>query len=236
MSGGLKSIGKVFKKVVKVVKKIALPALAIGAVALTGGAALGVLPGLGSLGLSPALTGILSTAGKGALTGALGAAVTGKNILKGATGGALVGGALGGVGALTGGIGNVGTAAAGGASAAAATGATAASGALATGISGATAAGGSGLLGGIGGFINRNPTIVGNLLDGVGSGLIAAQADKETKRQEAQERANFGGFAGSPNFAIGAPQASGEATPPSSTGRPFIEFDPKLGRLVTRGG
>ncbi len=66
MSGVLKKIGKVFKKVVKVVKKIALPVLAIAAVGLTGGAALGFLPGLsttlGSLGLSPALTGILSTA------------------------------------------------------------------------------------------------------------------------------------------------------------------------------
>ena len=41
MSGVFKAVGKVFKGVVKVIKKVALPALAIGAIVLTGGAAIG---------------------------------------------------------------------------------------------------------------------------------------------------------------------------------------------------
>lgn len=102
MSGILKAIGKAFKSVVRVVKKIALPVLAIGAVILTGGAALGILPSVGSLagtlGLSPALTGILTTAARGATMGAIGSAVTGGNIVKGATTGFAVGGALGAAG------------------------------------------------------------------------------------------------------------------------------------------
>ena len=73
MSNPFKAIGKVFKKVVKVVKKIALPAIMIGAAVLTGGAALGLLPSVGSmlgaggLGLSAGLTSVISSAGTGAL-------------------------------------------------------------------------------------------------------------------------------------------------------------------------
>lgn len=104
MSGVLKAVGKAFKSVVKVVKKVALPALAIGAVVLTGGAALGVLPSIGalgsSLGLSAGLTGILSTAAQGATFGALGSLLTGGNPLKGATKGFMLGGVMGGIGAL----------------------------------------------------------------------------------------------------------------------------------------
>lgn len=106
MSGIIKGIGKAFRKVVRVVKKIALPALAIGAVVLTGGAALGVLPALGgaggmlaSLGLGPALTGVLSTAATGATIGAGGALLTGGNIVKGATRGFIGGAITGGIGA-----------------------------------------------------------------------------------------------------------------------------------------
>lgn len=104
MSGVIKSIGKAFKKVTKVIKKIALPALAIGAVVLTGGAALGLLPSIGalggSLGLSAGLTGILSTAASGATFGFAGALLTGKNPIKGATMGLVTGAVAGGIGAL----------------------------------------------------------------------------------------------------------------------------------------
>lgn len=103
MSGVLKAVGKVFKSIAKV----ALPVMAVAAVALTGGAALGVLPGLsttiGSLGLGSTLTGVLTTAAQGATMGALGAAVTGGNVLKGATSGLLTGAALGGVNVALGG-------------------------------------------------------------------------------------------------------------------------------------
>lgn len=105
MSNPLKAIGKAFKSVVKVVKKVALPALMIGAVVLTGGAALGVLPAvgsvLGSIGISGTLASVLggaiSMGAVGAVTGGLASAVSGGNILKGATGGFLAGAATGGV-------------------------------------------------------------------------------------------------------------------------------------------
>jgi hypothetical protein len=90
----------------KVIKKIALPALAIGAAVLTGGAALGILPsvssvlGAGGLGLSSGLTSVLATAGQGALLGAGTSLVTGGNILKGATTGFAIGGITGGIGQM----------------------------------------------------------------------------------------------------------------------------------------
>lgn len=106
MSGIIRGIKKAFKKVVRVVKKIALPVLAIGAVVLTGGAALGILPSVGglagSLGLSPALAGVLSSAATGATIGAAGAALTGGNIIRGATSGLIAGGATAGIGAAFG--------------------------------------------------------------------------------------------------------------------------------------
>lgn len=119
MSNPLKGIGKVFKAVVRVVKKVALPALAIGAVVLTGGAALGVLPALGgsggllaSVGIKGALAGVLTSAAKAATFGAIGSAITGGNIVKGATAGFVTGGVLGGISAAAGGAKGLGTAAA----------------------------------------------------------------------------------------------------------------------------
>lgn len=113
MSNPLKSVGKVFRKVVKFVKKIALPVIAVAAVVLTGGAALGVfgatgLAGLaGSVGLSATsgLGAVLISAAKAATFGAVTSAVMGKNPIKGATMGFMTGGLLGAVGALPGGTG-----------------------------------------------------------------------------------------------------------------------------------
>lgn len=120
MSNPFKAIGKAFKSVVRVVKKIALPALAIAAVVLTGGAALGVLPSVGSvlggLGISASSTlgGILMGAAKAATFGAVGSALTGGNIVKGATAGFITGGILGGANAALGGLGKAAQAGAGG--------------------------------------------------------------------------------------------------------------------------
>jgi hypothetical protein len=114
MSGLFKSIGKIFKKVVPFLKKIALPALAIAAVVVTGGAALGLLPGIAglgglaaSLGASPLVAGILSAAGTGATIGAItGFVTTGKlsGAIHGATTGLLTGAAAGGISAAIGGV------------------------------------------------------------------------------------------------------------------------------------
>lgn len=99
MSGVLQGIGKVFGKVLKVAKKVAIPALMVGAVVLTGGAALGVLPALGTmvggLGLSAGLTSVLTGAISTGAIGAVGGFLTGG--MKGATKGFLLGAATGGV-------------------------------------------------------------------------------------------------------------------------------------------
>ena len=121
MSGVLKGVGKVFKKVVKVVKKYALPILAVAAVVLTAGAALGViapLAGSGGLLASVGVKGLLATvltkAATAATIGAIGSAVTGGNVIKGATRGFVAGAVLGGVGAALGGTAAAGTTAASG--------------------------------------------------------------------------------------------------------------------------
>lgn len=115
MSGVLKSIGKTLlspismilpKKIGKVVRKIAIGALAVGAVALTGGAALGILPSLGTmvggLGLGAGLTSALTGAISSGAVGAVGGLLTGgfKGMTKGLLVGAATGGALGGLGVL----------------------------------------------------------------------------------------------------------------------------------------
>ena len=100
MSNPLKAIGKTFKKVWKATKKFVLPVLAIGAVVLTGGAALGILPALGAggLGLSAGLASVVSSAGVGGMLGGATAALMGKNVLKGITAGGVIGAATGGLG------------------------------------------------------------------------------------------------------------------------------------------
>lgn len=105
MSKLVKGIGKVFKKIVKTVVKIAPYALAAAAVVFTGGAALGLTPTFAAatgglvakLGLSAAmsgaLTGAITSAGFGAAIGG----ITGgkKGLQKGALMGALTGGVMG---------------------------------------------------------------------------------------------------------------------------------------------
>ena len=122
MSSIVKSIGKVFRKIVKVAKKIAPYALVAAAVIFTAGTAMAAMgfatPGI--LGWGPALTAKLTTlggggmlssiisgamqgAGTGAAIGGVGAIATGGNVGKGLLQGALTGAAIGGA---TGGIGH----------------------------------------------------------------------------------------------------------------------------------
>lgn len=107
MSNPFKAVGKVFKSVFKVVKKVAPFALAAAAVVFTGGAALGLTPtfaaavggvvtklGL-SVGLAGALTGAVTSAGFGA---AIGGILGGrKGMEKGFLTGLLTGGVMGAV-------------------------------------------------------------------------------------------------------------------------------------------
>jgi hypothetical protein len=272
MSNPIKAVGKAFKKVVRVVKKVALPALAIGAVVLTGGAALGVLPALGgaggllaSVGIKGALAGILTGAAKAATFGAIGAALTGRNIVKGATMGFVTGGALGGLSAALGG----GAAAAGsGASGATAAGGSAATaGALPSGgliPTGVAASGGGATLGaaastglgaasglagsaapvtsvglpssgGVLGFINQNPVLVGNVVQGLGSGMAARAEAKQRDKESASRRARYAGveqglyFMPQGTDGMGPLLAQDQSMPAQSS---KVRYDRATGQLV----
>jgi hypothetical protein len=119
MSGVAKGIGKVFKAVGSVVKKILAPALAVAAIVFTGGAALGLAPLAGGFGgavastlgaigvpttgvIGSALTGAVTQAGMGAAIGGVTSMATGGDFTDGAGKGALLGAATGG---LTGALG-----------------------------------------------------------------------------------------------------------------------------------
>lgn len=256
MSGIIKGIGKAFKKVGKVVKKYALPALAIGAVVLTGGAALGVLPAAASmggiassLGLSSGLSAVLTSAARAATFGAVGSALTGGNPIKGATRGFMIGGALGGIGAMTQGAG--GPMSAGANATADATGTLPGTGAqigLPTaqaaaeassmpldqamswapsgGFPAAAQGGGLGIGsaltragGGALDFLNKNPIVSGSLIQGIGAGMMASAQAKEERRQREEEAASYNT---DPNslFSIGGAQQQAFA-PGASTPLPY---------------
>jgi hypothetical protein len=177
MSGVFKAIGKVFKKVAKVVKKVLPYALVIGAIVLTGGAAIGALPAVGSiiggLGLSAGVTTALTSAVTMAGWGGLAGLVTGgpKGMLKGGLMGAIGGGILGVAGPALGSLGGATSALQGGAGALPFD-------ALSAGTAGANVAGASATAGG-GGIVSG---LLGNILSGVGSGQQAAADYKAQKK------------------------------------------------------
>lgn len=256
MSGVVRAIGKAFKAVGKFVKKYALPALAIAAVVFTGGAAIGALPALGSvlgaggLGLSAGLTSVLTTAATSATIGAGISAVTGGNIIKGATTGLITGGIAGGAGALMGGIG---AGAASGAASAAGTVAPAAGSAVSTlpgmidvtaalggaaPVTAAAAGGGiGGAVGNVASWLGKNPAITGQLINGIGGGMMANEQMKQRDREGRQIRENYsdtsglfrmndtGGGAAGPNQYSEVIYGSGP-----------VEYDRATGRIYRRAG
>jgi hypothetical protein len=94
------------KKIGNVVRKVAVGALMVGAVVMTGGAALNLLPSMatmvGGLGLSAGVTSILTGAISTGAVGALAGGLTGgfKGAAKGFLMGAATGGVLGGLGMM----------------------------------------------------------------------------------------------------------------------------------------
>lgn len=243
MSGVLHSVGKVFRKVVKVVKKVAPIALVVGAVVLTGGAALGALPAVGtvlgglglSAGVTAALTTAVTTAAVGAGVGAATSAVTGKNIIKGATTGGLVGfaagGALGAAGAL--GAGAVTTAPGAAASILPEGGVGLTTGAVdaaAGGILPTAAASAAPAAAGTGGLIGAaskllTPSVVGSVVNGIGQGISANETAKgnlaSIEKQREMVSANYGT---SGRGLIGA-AANAQPVNPSQIA-PADKFDP----------
>jgi hypothetical protein len=266
----LKGLKKVFKKVGKFVKKVALPALAIGAVLLTGGAALGVLPSIGalgsSLGLSAGLTGALSTAATSATIGAVGSAVTGGNIMKGATTGLITGGVMGAAGSMLGAGGQaakngLGVAQSGGGAVSNLSNISAANplssssvlrgmpqipqaaesaiGSMGNGLA-VSGGGGRNILGSALGFLDRNPVIAGNLIQGVGNGLMASSQAKSARKAEEREAANYGDTSQLfrlPTKQDNTAERDEEAVAPGTRrrdipyGGAYFEFDPKSGQV-----
>lgn len=233
--GLFSGIKKAFKKVFKIVKKVAPIALMVGAIVFTGGAALGLAPlgiagGWGgamaaltsSIGMTGAgasiLTGALTHAGFGAAIGAAGAAVTGGNIIKGAGMGAAAGAVTGGLSGAMGGFGAAGSSATGlGNPADVAAGMTAPAQAASVAPQVATAgpavagAASNGPAGGFGAFLNNNSNLVGQAVQGIGSGLAQGMQNKEDRRAREERRESY-------EFGMGQYQsqpydASGNPTP-----------------------
>jgi hypothetical protein len=229
MSGIVKAIGKVFspismilpKKIGNVVRKVAMGALMVGAVVMTGGAALGLLPSLGTmvggLGLSAGLTSVLTGAISTGAVGAVGGLITGG--LKGATKGFLIGaaagGAMGGLGLIgpngllgggakaAGGIADIAKA---GGQAAATTGtsiAPAASSSLpaAKSVVGAALGGAktatAAVSGGPLGFLNANPLLASQLLSGVSAAFAPNEyKQKYTAEEQAAQQQGYYAYGG----------------------------------------
>lgn len=257
MSKIVKSVKKVFKKVGNVVKKVAPAALAIGAIVFTGGAALGLAPmaggwagaasaitaklGAGGV-LGGALTGAITQAGYGALAGGAMAAVSGgdvrRGLMMGAAAGAVTGGITGGFNAAsaarqaTAGVPGAGGTIEMGDAYNAATGA---------GVTQPTAAGtGSaapgttasrGLLSSVtgdGGWLERNQTLVGNVVGGIGEGLMSsASADAELdmmRERSNQVRRNYEGVDPGTTYRTLSNEGSGVSPTERFGQRPRYQF------------
>jgi hypothetical protein len=259
MSKVIKGVKKVFKKVTKVVKKLAPVVLGAAAIYFTAGAALGaggwsaVAGNIGStLGtgmLSRVVTGALTKAGQGALIGGVVSKASGGSFTQGAKAGA-------GIGALAGGISGAFTPAAaqpaaaienmGAADEAASMGAnfshdgglTATAQQVAGSGGGSAGSGGGGLLR-EGGWLERNQGLVGNVVSGLGQGLMAkgeAEGEIDVLREKNRLTGqNYTGVDPGAGFRPVAPGASGQSPmqrfDPSSYGQFEYQYNPQSGRI-----
>lgn len=268
MSGVLKSVGKVFKKVVKTVTKVAPYVLAAGAMIYTAGAALGagsifaggwggaVSSAVSSMGgsglLGNVLTGALTQAGYGAIIGGATSALTGgsfsKGLKMGALGGAVTGGISGGLGfetdplkgigqetppvnsagnRMTGvaGMANTSQAPANAASQAAAGSATVGPIGSQTAVNPTPS---SGLLG----WAERNQTLLGNVISGVGGGLLKGQesadyAEALKERDQAQRDYIAGNYATNGSGLLTQGDVNGVVAAGNRNPTPSQRFDPR---------
>lgn len=207
MSGLVKGIKKTFKRISKSgVGKILGGALLLGAVVFTGGAALGlpamaggwggaVTSGLGALGISgtgaigSALTGAVTQAGFGAAIGGVASAATGGDFLEGAAQGAMVGAVTGGVtGAFRGGglmpTETISSSTTAGISAPVTGGVAPVAGAVAPASAVAPVAPATG---GLMSSVLKSP-VTGQVIAGLGQGLMTGLAAKEQAAQDEAER------------------------------------------------
>ncbi len=265
MSKVVKGIKKVFKKVVKVVKKIAPVVLAAAAIYFTAGAAMGVGgPTAGSalassMGLTGTLGGVVSgavtQAGYGALIGGTLSKAQGGSFSEGAKAGALGGMVTGGI---SGGINPAGAGvtpaaptsgidpgALNAADEAASMGANFSHDAGISPVSTATppsvaaapqAATSKGLLN-QGGWLERNQALVGNVVGGIGQGMMArSQADSEIDALRERQKIineNYSGVKPSAGFNSLAP-GTGQRRPmdrPDTYSNYEFQYNPQSGRI-----
>lgn len=248
----MKGIKKVFKKVVKVLKKVVPIILAAAAIYFTAGAVL-ALPGA-SIGLGGAVSsitaglgngvvagvvrGALVSAAHGAAIGGLTSAATGGSFSQGARAGAVTGFVVGGV---SGGV-NAARAAIppGGtppilpsATPPAELGVDAINNMIPTG-SVATGSSAGGLFRS-GGWLQRNQDLVGNVISGVGSGLLAGSEEDYLRERFRLTAANYAGTDPGRNYRDVAPVTSGQPTnrfDPSAYGSFEYQYDPAQGRII----
>lgn len=279
MSGIMKSVKKVFKKVVNFVSKAAPIALAAGAMFFTAGSALGLTGGWGSVAssignaiggtgtLGNIITGAVNQAGYGALAGGATALLTGGDITKGAGIGTLLGGASGaatgaaGIGLPEGGdifpskpgaptatgIGTSGgtqiPVAAGGVPTPAST--------VAGSVPAAAASVAAPASSTVGSFLEKNGSLIGNTVGGLGKGLLSGMAAKDAEAARAklyaQERADrdadYKGFSDALNQTSGnlnSGNAVGGLAPKVRFRSDYLDenmvYDEKLGRFVPAKG
>lgn len=225
MSGVLKALGRVFKKIAHVAKIVLPIALAAAAIVFTGGAALGILPAfstvvgglVGGLGLSTtlagALTGSIVSAGFGAAAGLVTGGVKGAQ--KGALFGAATGGVLGALSPATFGVGSGASTAAHGATGA---------------WDSAASAGAKGLAPlGIPGITDVGTAAgVAPIADSVGPGIVDTTGNVVPSAVDAAAKTAAGAVPASAKVAASvvpttnlAPSAAAAATP-ASTGSPGL--------------
>lgn len=265
MSGVIRGVKRVFKRVVKVVKKLAPIALAVGALVFTGGAALGLTGGWGATAASlssalgatgtagAALTGAITQAGYGALIGGGLSKASGGSFAEGAKLGAVSGAITGGItGALSAAPGTARVAQgavnagnqAGSVASQAGTVATQTAGQTAGQVAGQTVGKSAtgGLLSKAAGWVERNQTLVGNTISGIGKGLLsssAADAEKDLLNDRYRRiEQNYAGVNPSGNYRGLLPGQNGQSPTErfspgyyASAGRYEFRYSPQSGRI-----
>lgn len=256
MSKIVRGIRKVFKRVVKALKKVVPIVLAVAAIYFTAGAALGwagaaggisgavatVTAGLGEGIVAGVVRGALVSAAKGAAIGGISSAVTGRSVTKGMQAGATIGAVTGGI---SGGLDAAKSAAQIGPGAKTfPLPATPAIQGQYLDAAGNVIAEKGGLLQ-AGGWLERNQGFAGDVVKGLGVGMMAGAAgDAETaylREKFRLTRENYAGTDPGRNYRSLAPQGAG-APPsgrppanrfdPSTYGSFEYEYDPAQGKIV----
>lgn len=248
MSGLAKKVKKVFKRVADVARVVAPVALTAAAVYFTAGAGAPLLGGVQQALGGGVLSSVVTNAAVGAGVGGLGAALTGGNVAQGALLGAGTGGLVGG---LMGPVAPAQPAATGQPRdlLAGSSGQDQLGGGTIFGGNGSSAQAGGGLLRssaapagsgqlGAGNFLADSRLLSGNLILGLGQGLLQDDpAEGALKLQRAQRKTIQGNYGQglTPGYTVVADADAPGARDPGLLGATW-EFDRQQGRIVRRSG